>query len=419
MDYISGIDEVLMSARLKNAALAYDKMALEWAYQTGDVALDEKISKFCTDDDIALANSQSLQIYGCERFDAGNNPMLRKYLDTKNEKDGFVRVLFASIIGRLYPGDQPSVVNDLDMVLRDTLKWGRLRFDGVQFVSQLLMDKTKNSMAQFSFASIESVKSGQVLLSKMGVDEVLVAERARSLQEAGGYAKLLNGLLRNPEGSIALDWLNTQIDELKKSAYLSKGKSLSGRDFQLSTEQQEKIINFFRGLNDLNKSTLLDGAAGLLPKLEEKEQDSSGRTEVISALLFKDLLKEEDSESLVGLYLDLTLSQTETIHLKVGPNLGETAEVLKSSLSVSERSKWVKVLSTKGLRFDMDLKKALISRFQSDRVNHFLKAVDPKLDLSVIKKPEELPERLLIQGLIDRDGAAWLKEEITIFLSLQ
>lgn len=419
MDYVSGIDEILMAARLKNAPLSYDKMALEWAYQKDDSALDERISKFCTDDDIALANSQALQIYGCERFDAGNNPMLRKYLDAKTEKDGFVNVLFTSIIGRLYPGDQPTVVNDLDVVLRDTLKWGRLRLEGLQFVSQLLMDKTKNSIPQFSFASIESVKSGQVLMSKMGMDEVLVAERMRSLQEAGGYAKLLNGLLRNQEGLISLDWLDVQIEDLKNSPYLAQGKSLAGRDFKLSPEQQEKVLNFFRSLNDLNKSTLLDGASGLLPKLDEKEQDQNGRTEVVSALLYKDLLREEDSDALVGFYLDLTLSQTEAIRLKVGPNLGDIIEVLKSNLSVADRIKWSKVLSTKGLSFNMELKKALISRFQHDRVNHFLKAVDPNLDLSIIKNPEELPEQLLQQGLIDDEGLAWLADEIAVLSRLK
>lgn len=418
MDYVSGIDEILMSARLKNAALSYDKMAMEWAYSEDNKALNESISKYCTDDDIALANSQGLQIYGCERFDAGNNPLLRKFLDAKSEKENFVRVLFASIIGRTFPGDQPSVVNNLDMVLRDTAKWGKLNLDNLKFVSQVVLDVTKGSAPAPTFASLDFVKNGQVHYSKFGLDSVLQAERMQSLAEAGGYVNLLDGLLRREDGSIDLDWLNVQIEELRQSPYLAEGKTLAGRDYSLTSEEQAKILQFLAGLNAMNANSLLEGAALLLPKIDEAVRDQSGTQAIISALLPKNTLSTQDAEKLADLYVDIESSRNETSTLTVGPGLKKTVQVIKSKLSVDTRVEWAKLLSSKGLRFDMDMKRALLRKAQFDKVNSFLKEVKPELDLAEIKKPAELGALLLQEGLIEKAASVWLNSETAVLGAL-
>ncbi|WP_374080210.1 zinc-dependent metalloprotease [Bdellovibrio bacteriovorus] len=418
MDYVSGIDDVLMAGRIKYAALSYDKMAMDWAYSENDSALNEKISLYCTDDDIALATSQSLQIYGCERFDAGNNPLLRKYLDAKGEKENFTKVLFASILGRLYPGDQPAVVADLDTVLQDTQKWGRANFDSLKFVGQAVMDTTKNNSASPNFASIENVKSGQVMYSKMGMDEALTKERARSLAEAGGYAALLNDLWRNADGAIAVNWLSQQIEDLKNSSYIAKGKTLAGREYELTPEQQEKILKFYQGLLAGNRKILSVGVATLLPKFDEPEQDSSGLTSSVTALLPRNLLTDNDAVLLANLYVDLANANEGEQTVKVGPGLTKELKVLKSYLTAEEKAKWMKLLSSKGLRFDMDLKRALIRRSQYEKLNAFLKEIDATLDLSTVKKPGDLASQLLQQGLVDSAASAWLNSEINVLLAL-
>lgn len=418
MDYVSGIDEILMSAYIKESPLSYDKMAMDWAYSEGDKALNESTSRYCTDDDIALASSQGLQIYGCERFDAGNNPLLRKYHDTKSEKENFVKVLFASIVGRAYPGDQPGVVNDIESVLRDTAKWGQLNLGSLQFVNQVLMDVTKSSMPAPSFASLDYVKSGQIHYSKFGMDEVLVKERARSLVEAGGYAAILNGLFRNLDGSISLSWLERQIEDLEKSAYLTKGRTLAGREYELTSLQQENVLKFFKGLVAQNKKALLEGAAALLPKVEETVKDQNGISAVVTALLPRDLLSESDSALLADLYLDLTAANSEQKVVKVGSGLSKEVRVINSALSAAERVQWAKLLSSKGLRFNMDLKRSLVRKYQYDRVNSFLKEVNPDLDLSVVKKPGDLPGQLLQEGLVDQVASEWLSAEVAVLLAL-
>ncbi|WP_413944688.1 zinc-dependent metalloprotease [Bdellovibrio sp. HCB-162] len=419
MDYVSGIDDVLMAGRIKYAALSYDKMAMDWAYSDNDSALNEKTSLYCTDDDISLANSQSLQIYGCERFDAGNNPLLRKYLDAKGEKENLTKVLFASIIGRLYPSDQPTVVANLDTVLQDTTKWGRANLDALKFVSQVVMDISKNNTAAPVFASLENVKSGQVLYSKMGMDEALTKERARSLAEAGGYASMINGLWRNADGTISTNWLAQQIEELKNSPYLAKGKTLGGREYELSPEQQEKVIKFYQSLLTTNRKVLAAGVAELLPKLDEMEQDSNGLTASITALLPRGLLTEDGSAALANLYLDLVAANEGEQVVKVGAGLTKEVKVVKSFLTAEEKAKWAKLLSSKGLRFDMDMKKALVRKSQYDKVNAFLKEIDATLDLSTVKKPADLASQLLQQGLIDSAASSWLSNEVNTLMALE
>ncbi|MEK2645369.1 zinc-dependent metalloprotease [Bdellovibrio sp. BCCA] len=419
MDYVSGIDDVLMAGRIKYAALSYDKMAMDWAYSDNDTALNEKTSLYCTDDDISLANSQSLQIYGCERFDAGNNPLLRKYLDAKGEKENLTKVLFASIIGRLYPSDQPTVVANLDTVLQDTMKWGRANLDALKFVSQVVMDISKNNTAAPVFASLESVKSGQVLYSKMGMDEALTKERARSLAEAGGYASMLNDLWRNADGTISTNWLAQQIEELKNSPYLAKGKTLGGREYELTPEQQEKVVKFYQSLITTNRKVLAAGVAELLPKLDEMEQDANGLTASITALLPRGLLTEDGSASLANLYLDLVAANEGEQVVKVGAGLTKEVKVVKSFLTAEEKAKWAKLLSSKGLRFDMDMKKALVRKSQYDKVNTFLKEIDATLDLSTVKKPADLASQLLQQGLIDSAASSWLSNEVNTLIALE
>ncbi|WII70909.1 zinc-dependent metalloprotease [Bdellovibrio sp. 22V] len=417
MDYVSGIDDVLMAAKIKYAPLSYDKMAMTWAYSEDDKALDEAVSKYCTDDDIALATSQGLAVYGCERFDAGNNPLLRKYLDAKSEKESFVKVLFASIIGRAYPGDQPEVTLPMDTVLADTMKWGKLNLEPLKFVAQVTMDVTKNSVAAPGFASLENVKAGQVLYSKMGLDEALVKERARSLAEAGGYANIINTLLRDADGTISVAWLDKQIEELKNAAYFTSGKTLAGREYTLSSEDQVKILRFFAKLSSLNRKVLIEDVSVLLPKIEEPTQTDSG-TVIVSSLLGRHLITADEAASLADLYLDLNEAREGEQTVKVGTGLAKEVKVAKVYLTAEERAKWARVLSSKGLRFDVDGKLALIRKAQYDKVNAFLKEIDPQLDLTLIKKPLEVASDLLGKGLVDAGASAWLSSEMNVLFAL-
>ncbi|MGZ6469871.1 MAG: zinc-dependent metalloprotease [Bdellovibrio sp.] len=417
MDYVTGIDEVLMSARIKNAPLSYDKMAMDWAYSNNDSQLSEDISKYCTDDDITLANSQGMQIYGCERFDAGNNPLLRKYLNAQSELTGFTNVLFTSIIGRLYPADEPGSVKDIDQVLADTKKWQKIDFESLKYASQVIMDDTKNNQVAAHFASMDYVKAGGIALSKQGQDKIFAESRNKSLAEIGGYAALVNNLWRQSSGDIDVDWLKHQVEALKNSPYFSKGKTLGGREYQLSSDDQGKILNFYLDAVELNKKALVSGLAILLPKIDEQEVEQNGKSVGVSSFLPKDILKSNDADVLARLFLDLISLEDGAVTAKVGADLSSEITLKKSYLSADEKALWMKLLSSKGLRFDLDTKKALARKTQYDKINSFLKHVDANMDLSSIAKVEDLPDDLSKQKLIDSTALDWLKSEINVLLA--
>lgn len=416
MDYVSGVDEALMSARLKTASLSYDKMAMDWAYaEAADQGLDEKVSLYCTDDDIALAGSQKLQIYGCERFDAGNNPMLRKVLDMKREKESFVKVLFASIIGRTYPGDKPEVKLPLQAVLADSLKWGQLNTKDLDFVHQFIFDHSANGAPNPQFASLANVKTGQILYSKFGLDMNLGLERAKSLAEAGGYAQIIDSLWRDSKGEISTHWLEDQIAELRDAAYLASGTTLSGRDYQLSQEEQEMVLAFFENLVKMNKDALEAGLSALLPKVEVIEATNSGSRKV-SAILPEGLLTEEGSQKVLALYLDLLAAGSGTIKAQVGEGLSKEVELIKPFLALDKQKKWYGLLSSQGLRFNMELKKAQVKGLKLAKIQNFLILVG--VDPSLAQSEGFLVQKLQQQGLIDATAAAWLTQEMELLKAL-
>lgn len=415
MDYTSGIDNILMAARLKVAPLAYDKMAMDWAYSADDKALDHKISKYCTDDDISVAGVNGMQIYGCDRFDSGNNPMLQEVLAQQSERKNFVKILFASILGRLYPADAPTVVNNIDTVLADSLKFGKINVEPLKFVGKFLFETRKNNDLTGSFASLDSIKSGQVLVSKMGTDAGLQYERMRSLKMAGGYAAMLNALLRNPDGSIATNWLVDQIQELKNAPYFVSGKTLGGREYVLTNDQQVKIIGFFSSLVPLNAKALHAGMRVLLPK-EEHLSNAEGKLDVVTTVLAKGLLKETEAADLAQIYLDLLQAQVGTSQVKVGEKQNEVT-VPKPFLNSLERATWAALLSSKGLSFDMHLKKALVRQHQFDKITAFVKLADPLADLNAAE-PEVVAKALSDKGWLDSGAYTWLKNEIDVLKAI-
>lgn len=418
MDYVSGVDNILSAARIKYAPLSYDKMAMDWAYSDDNSILDESISKYCTDDDIALANSQGLSIYGCERFDAGNNPLQRKYLDTKDEKENFINVLFASIIGRMYPPEDATVVNNLDQVIKDTVKWGKLDVSGLGFVTKAVFDMSKDGQPAAAFASLQFVKNGKILYSKFGQDIVFKQTRAAHLSAAGGYAAILNGLMRDSDGAIDTNWMKNQIIALAKSGYLQKGKTLGGREYELTEVQQQKILAFFQSLADLNKKALVAAVYSLLPKVEEPTEMDDGTTVKISAILAPGLLTQADAASLASLALDLLTQNAGTTQAVLGEN--KTAVDLPVRyLTSEERVAMLKLLSSQGLNFSQSLNKANVRNVLVQGVNDVLKQVGvPELDTLSAEQKQSLTTELLSKGLVDFNGKAWLDAEIEVINGL-
>lgn len=437
MDYVSGIDDVLNSARIKHAALSYDKMAMDWAYSDNDEALDTKISQYCTDEDIGLANSQGMSIYGCERFDNGNNPLLRKYLDGRDEKSNLVKVLFASIVGRTYPGDQPDVVNNLDTVINDTYKWGKAAID-LSFVGKALFNMTEvvgtTAVNLPALVSLDAVKSGNVLAAKTGQDSTMaelrlahLADAAKYLQgldgvsdKVGGYAAMLNGLLRNSQGQIDMDWFAKEVESLKNSGIMAKGKTLAGREYSFTEEQQAKILKFYGDIEADNKKIIFSAVRELLPALQAQVKGDDGRVKVINKILPMDVVKQSDSDMLGNIALDMMLASKETIDVQVGEALAKKAALPIPFLNSKERISLLTVLSSQGLSFPMDTKRALVRASLAATVNEFLAQVDSTLVIDTMSEADQtaLAEKLLKAGLVDATAANWIVAQVRVLQAL-
>ena len=421
MDYVSGIDDVLMAARIKYQPLSYDKMAMDWAYSDDDKALDEKVSKYCTDDDIAMANSQGLNAYGCERFDAGNNPLLRKYLDAKDEKDNMVLVVFASIIGRMYPGDEPNVVKDLDQVLEDTKKWGTADLAApLGFVSGVLMDRSVNGGPNGLYASLESVKSGQVLYSKFGIDLALGKQRWAHLQEAGGVASMLNGIALTADGKYDFDWYKNQIEELKNSSFLAKGTTLAGREYELSAEQQKKLLAFYVSFAKANTAALTKGLLTLVPLQGAAEKAADGTEMKVSTSYAANILTDADAPGLLQFMEAIYFDNAGELPVKVGAGQSKVVKVPVRKMIADERVKFAPLLSSVSMRIPLaPLKSGVRAQILEDVAALVLEA-DPTVDARTLSAEDlaKLPATLTQKGLLDNNAAAWLVGELKLVLAL-
>lgn len=419
MDYVAGIDEVLMAARIKHSALSYDKMAMNWAYSNGifETPLDESVSKYCSDEDIALANDKKMQVYGCERFDAGNNPMLRKYMEAKYEAGNFINILFTSITRRLFPIDRPNVVNDVDAVLQATVQWQNVNISSLKFIGQFLLDGTVDSKLSPAFASLDFVKLGLIEASKLGYDQILIQERTKALAEIGGYSTILSDFLKNETGVIDIHWLENQIALLKNSSAMVHGKTLDGREYQLTPEMREKILAFFDELVVVNKKAFITELAGLIPKEQTVSNNGIGSSMVVTTMPVS-AITENDAVLAANIYLELLSLKDGTQAVKVGPGLAKEVTVDQGYLTHDERLTWMNLLSSKGMRFNMEGKKALVRKFQYEKVTSFLKEVDPEINLESIADRSKLASELADKGLVDTEGSKWLTTELAVLTGL-
>lgn len=262
MDYVTGIDDILMSARLKTAPLSYDKMAMDYVYK--GTPTSQKTSFFCTDEDISLAAQNGVQIYGCARFDAGNNPLYRAYLDARDEKENLVKVLFTSIVGRRYPGDQPSVVRDLSQVINESKAWSQANLQALKLTSEALFDIKVGKKSMTRFVSLqkhlESPEGGQA----EGEDTYLDAVLKNHIAEAGGLERMIKDLTFDVSGKLDTTWFDRQLQDLEKAGFYKEGKNLSGRDYKLSDQDIEMIRKYYQNAVDSNTYVAQAYAANFL-----------------------------------------------------------------------------------------------------------------------------------------------------------
>lgn len=417
MDYVAGLEETLMSAHILHSPLAYDKMAMEWAYSKDDKALDEKISGYCSDEDIALANSQGMAIYGCERFDAGNNPMWRKYLGLKYEKEEKVAALFALLLDRVY---RDKGAKTLDEGLVEVQAKARASFAAnMKFIRQALANVTVNGIASQPMLSRQSIKSGKYPSAKYIVDPIFMKERTANLQEMGGYAEMVNDLFRNGKGEIDLDGFEKQLGDLVASGAIEKGTTFNGTQYQFTEEEQKKIIKVFKEVVKTNKKALIADIGSMLPSWEEEVSTASGRVKV-SNILPIGMVSEAEAAVLTDLVLDLVESSDDVKTIKLGRGLAYEVKVPVKSFTKDELKNLAPLLQSRTLGFSQDMNRSLVRATVASEINGVLREMDPLTDVTTweVEKLKKLPMELLVKGMTDAAGFEWLTSQIDLYLAL-
>ncbi|HEY1080497.1 MAG TPA: hypothetical protein VGE46_10370, partial [Bdellovibrio sp.] len=277
---------------------------------------------------------------------------------------------------------------------------------------------TKNSAYSAGFASLDAVKKGQIFQAKFGLDSVFAEERARSLKEVGGYSAILNGMWGNSQGEMAVDWLTPQIEELKAASYFAQGKTLGGREYSLTSQQQEQILEFFYGIVATNKVSLKSDLVQLLPKFDEKSQEAGARVTVSSALA-QGLVTTQDADGLALFYTKLSNLFTTTTLVKVGPGLSKEIQLPIYDLNADERKAWSRVISEKGTGFGMAAQKRAVYQEQFNKIAGVIKEIDATVVLAEEKNPQELIGKLYTQGVIDTVTREWLAAELALLETLE
>ncbi len=406
MDYVAGYDDVLMAAYIKHDGLSYDKMAMKWAYAIDDKGiLDEGISKYCTDEDVDVAAAKKVQIYGCERFDEGNNPVYRKYLDTKDEKETLAKVLFVSIMGRLYPVDKVDRA-DIDQVIADTNQWAPVKMAALKYVNNVLLSTTSGGKAAGRFVSFEVGKAG--LGKDYAVkDEAFVKQIAQDLQAAGGYVGMLNGLLLDATGQIDAHWADRQVADLQKSAFLASGQTLGGRTYILSSDDQQKILAFYEMVAKVNAKSVLTGIAQILPGVD--------KTSGARSALLQGVIQESELPQLLKLVQDINSYSETTVSASIGQNQKVSLPV--KFYSIEERAAFLGILSPSLLRVPSQVvNQALFISNSKAAINAVLLQADPSLQLDGRSSADyvQIIKNLQAQNRLDADAAQWIASELSV-----
>lgn len=412
MDYNAGLNEVLLSARLKKAALSYDKMAMEYSL-TGKKASSD-ISAFCTDEDIAIAKSQKVEIYGCERFDAGNNPLYAKFEEFEFEKNNLIKVLFTSILGRKFPSNQTEPAKETDLILNETKQWMQIRSTPLEFVSKAIFDLQSDSKVTTRFVSLEKYLQNPFAAAE-GEDPFLSAQLKKDIQELGGLGALYSRILLNKQQMIDTDWYAQQVADLKNQPYFASGTTLAGRPYALSTDDQKKIVDFFNAYEELNRFSLVIAVNKyLIPKVVQVEEGS--------ARMF--LKKGLQNLSFAGLAeAAFAWSQTEDgeISAKVGSGLQQEIILPLFLLNGNDRNLGLTLVQSEFMGAQAEnLRVGLMPRLLKRSQEVLTAALGQEIPAFTTSSDlEKFMNQAKQQNLIDEAAEKWLQSEVLLIKSLE
>ena len=232
MDYIRGGDEVLLGKFIQTNPLPYDQMAMKWAYAKDANDLDSKVSRYCSDEDIMIAQERNkVEIYECRRHDPAASPFLTLMDDHIKARSKLLKTKYFEIVNILFPANEPNFVNLLPRLLDENhadlqMSALKLQFSFLQTHEKVVsLEKWRNEI-QRNFNS--------------KVDPSLDVVLRDHLDQVGGLLNVKQILTPAP------GWTEPQLNEAISLVIEGKGTTKDGRQFILSQEQKDQFATYFK-----------------------------------------------------------------------------------------------------------------------------------------------------------------------------
>ncbi|GIL17446.1 MAG: hypothetical protein BroJett040_11970 [Oligoflexia bacterium] len=185
MDYTNMLTTAINGAYLKQSVLPYDQHFINWSYLNRPVEIEKY--KYCSDEHIAVANSEGKSIYGCERFDDLQNPLMGALYSIRKAMKNQVFNTWQSTIesvkeeGLFTPSKKPTFeINH--------------NFTSLNKILYLAEGKGFDPLVSLKSAIDSSVKD------KISEDGVSLKEKlSKDMAEVGNIKGILNWLMPDPE----------------------------------------------------------------------------------------------------------------------------------------------------------------------------------------------------------------------------
>jgi hypothetical protein len=259
-----------------------------------------------------------------------------------------------------------------------------------------------------------------VLYSKFGIDVNLAKQRWAHLQEAGGFATMLNGIALNAEGKYDFNWYQKQVDELKASPFLAKGTTLAGRDYELSPDQQKKLLDFYVSFVAGNAVALTKGLLNLVPLQNAVEKAEDGTQMKVSTVYAANVMTENDATSVAHFAETIYFDNSGELTVKVGVGQTKEVKVPVRKMSSDDRVKFAPLLSSVSMRVPMAPLKSGIRAQILEAIAALVLEADPTMDPRTLSAEDltKMPATLTQKGLLDLNASSWLVSELKLVLAL-
>lgn len=289
MDYLGGMDLLLLGAYIKNNVLPYDQIALDYLYGKRNSG-DKSVSDYCSDEHIMVAQATGSAIYGCNRFDAFNSPLKAQVYATVQANNKMLSSQWETLLALIF--SQKSEVSDSELDATLGYFYASV-YNNAELgaFAQMLSDRTIDNKQKPYYIGIDLAKSltefyGLYLAAgyapPTSFDSDLGFRLKNELTEIGGLSGVFKQVLTSNFGNDITD-PNAEAKDVESFFAQSKmeGQLPDGRSYKLSQTQYQKVQNKMKEVAlQISKSKLNTLSSMMLIFNKSEVEDSASKDKV-------------------------------------------------------------------------------------------------------------------------------------------